>query len=109
MQATNASEILGSNTRAELVDIDSRLRRAKCTQLMADGVTVFAPETCMIDSDVEIGADTVIEPFVQLQGTTRIGADCRIRSYSVIKNSEIGDGVMVKPASCIRLTMPLTM
>jgi bifunctional UDP-N-acetylglucosamine pyrophosphorylase/glucosamine-1-phosphate N-acetyltransferase len=47
-----------------------------------------------------IGADTVIEPFVQLLGTTRIGTDCRIRSYSVIRNSEIADGVMVRPG-CI--------
>src|SRR5581483_8587130 len=73
--ANDPYEVLGGNTRAELVDIDSRLRRAKCTQLMTDGVTIFAPETCMIDSDVEVGADTTIEPFVQLQGTTRIGAD----------------------------------
>ena len=97
--ANDPYEVLGGNTRAELVDIDSRLRRAKCLQLMSDGVTIFAPETCMIDSDVEVGADTTIEPFVQLQGTTRIGADCRIRSYSVIKNSEIGDRVMVKPGT----------
>lgn len=97
--ANDPYEVLGGNTRAELVDIDSRLRLAKCKQLMADGVTIFAPETCMIDNDVEIGADTVIESFVQLQGTTRIGGDCRIRSYSVIKNSTIGDGVMVKPGT----------
>ncbi len=28
-----------------------------------------------------------------------MAADCRIRSYSVIKNSEIGDGVTVRPGS----------
>ena len=97
--ANDPYEVLGGNTRAELVDIDSRLRRAKCLQLMSDGVTVFAPETCMIDSDVQIGADTVIEPFVQLQGKTRLGADCRVRSYSVIKNSTVGDAVMIKPGT----------
>jgi len=36
-------------------------------------VTIFFPETCVIDSDVEVGADTVIEPFVQLRGTSKIG------------------------------------
>ena len=45
----------------------------------------------MIDADVEVGPDTVIEPFVQILGRTRIGGDCRIRSYSVIQNSDIGD------------------
>jgi bifunctional UDP-N-acetylglucosamine pyrophosphorylase/glucosamine-1-phosphate N-acetyltransferase len=89
-------EILGSNTRAELVQLDRDIRRQKCQQLMADGVTIFYPETCVIDSNVEVGADTTIEPFVQLLGNTRVGSDCRIRSYSVIQNSEIADGVLVR-------------
>jgi bifunctional UDP-N-acetylglucosamine pyrophosphorylase/glucosamine-1-phosphate N-acetyltransferase len=91
------SEVLGGNTRAELADIDHFLRMAKCRQLMDEGVTVFYPATCVIDSDVKIAADTVIEPYVQLLGTTRIGAACRIRSYSVIRDCEIGDGVVVRP------------
>ena len=93
----NASEILGSNTRAELVDLDRTFRREKALALMAAGVTIFYPDSCVIDADVEAGADTVIEPFVQLLGRTKIGAECRIRSYSVIANSEIGDGVLVRP------------
>jgi len=94
----DAHEILGSNTRAEMVDIDWRMRMAKCRQLMADGVTIFYPQTCVIDGDVEIGADTVVEPFVQILGKTRVGSDCRIRSYTVISNSVIGDGVLIRPA-----------
>jgi bifunctional UDP-N-acetylglucosamine pyrophosphorylase / glucosamine-1-phosphate N-acetyltransferase len=101
IRTEDPGEVLGSNTRAELVDLDQRLRRAKCRQLMADGVTIFYPETCVIDSEVEIGADTVIEPFVQLSGKTRIGSDCRVRSYSVIRNSTVGDGTVVRPGCVI--------
>jgi bifunctional UDP-N-acetylglucosamine pyrophosphorylase/glucosamine-1-phosphate N-acetyltransferase len=100
LKTPNAAEVLGSNNRSEIVDLDARLRLAKCQQLMEEGVTIFYPQSCVIDSDVEIGADTVIEPFVQLRGTTKIGSDCRIRSYSVINNTEIGDGVVVLPG-CI--------
>jgi len=96
-KTANASEVLGGNTRAELADIDEKMRLAKCRQLMADGVTVFYPATCVIDADVEVAPDTVIEPYVQLLGKTRIGTGCRVRSYSVIRDSEIGDGVMVRP------------
>ena len=46
-----------------------------------------------------MGADTVIEPFVQLLGRTKIGADCHIRSYSVIKNSIVGDRITIKPGT----------
>ena len=94
------SEVLGGNTRAELADIDQQMRLAKCRQLMADGVTIFYPATCVIDADVEIATDTVIEPFVQLLGKTKIGSNSRVRSYCVIRDSAIGDGVTVRPG-CI--------
>ncbi len=96
-KTANPSEVLGGNTRAELADIDEKMRLAKCRQLMTEGVTVFYPATCLIDADVEIAPDTVIEPYVQLLGKTRIGTGCRVRSYSVIRDSEIGDGVLVRP------------
>jgi bifunctional UDP-N-acetylglucosamine pyrophosphorylase/glucosamine-1-phosphate N-acetyltransferase len=97
IKTSDAGEVLGSNTRAEMMDLDALLRLAKCRQLLSEGVTIFYPQTCVIDSDVEIGADTVIEPFVQLLGNTKIGSDCRIRSYSVIKNTEIADRVTILP------------
>jgi bifunctional UDP-N-acetylglucosamine pyrophosphorylase / glucosamine-1-phosphate N-acetyltransferase len=99
IKTSDAGEVLGSNTRAEMMMLDARLRLAKCRELLDAGVTVFYPHTCVIDSDVEVGADTVIEPFVQLLGSTKIGADCRIRSYSVIGNSVLGDHVTVKPGT----------
>jgi bifunctional UDP-N-acetylglucosamine pyrophosphorylase/glucosamine-1-phosphate N-acetyltransferase len=99
MKTPDAGEVLGSNTRAEMMMLDARLRLAKCRELLEQGVTIFYPHTCVIDSDVEVGADTVIEPFVQLLGHTKIGEDCRIRSYSVIANSVLGDRVMVRPGT----------
>jgi len=99
IKTSDAGEVLGSNTRAEMMMLDARLRLAKCRELLDAGVTVFYPHTCVIDSDVEVGADTVIEPFVQLLGNTKIGSDCRIRSYSVIGNSVVGDGVLVRPGT----------
>jgi bifunctional UDP-N-acetylglucosamine pyrophosphorylase/glucosamine-1-phosphate N-acetyltransferase len=97
VQADDANEVLGGNTRAELVEIDQHIRMAKCRQLMDEGVTVFYPQSCVIDCDVEVGTDTVIGPFVQLLGKTTVGSDTRIHSYSVIRNVEIGDGVTVLP------------
>ena len=96
VKATSDLEVLGANTIAEMMVLDANMRAAKAVALMANGVTIFRPETCVIDSHVEVGVDTVIEPFVQLLGNTKIGQDCRIRSFSVIKNSEIGDRVHVR-------------
>jgi bifunctional UDP-N-acetylglucosamine pyrophosphorylase / glucosamine-1-phosphate N-acetyltransferase len=100
IKAENAREIMGGNTRAELAGIDELMRLAKCRQLMSDGVTVFYPATCVIDMAVQVGPDTIIEPFVQLLGDTKIGSACRIRSYSVIRDAEIADAVTILPG-CI--------
>ena len=89
-------EVLGANTIAEMMHLDAAMRSATARRLMAGGVTIFRPETCVIDAAVEVAPDTVIEPFVQILGNTRIGSDCRIRSYSVIQNSAIGDGVLIR-------------
>jgi len=96
VQARDADEVLGGNTRAELSAIDQHIRLAKCRQLMDRGVTILYPQTCVIDSDVEVGVDTIIEPSVQLRGSTRVGSDARIGSYSVILGCEIGDEVLVQ-------------
>jgi bifunctional UDP-N-acetylglucosamine pyrophosphorylase/glucosamine-1-phosphate N-acetyltransferase len=95
-QTPNPEEVQGGNTIAELVAMDARIRLATANRHMAAGVTIFRPETCVIDADVKIGADTIIEPFVQLLGATKIGSEVRIRSYSVIENCTLGDDVLIR-------------
>jgi bifunctional UDP-N-acetylglucosamine pyrophosphorylase/glucosamine-1-phosphate N-acetyltransferase len=96
LPAASVDEVLGANTIAEMMHLDAAMRAATAQRLMAQGVTIFRPDTCVIDAAVTVAADTVIEPYVQLLGATRIGAECRIRSYSVIQNSTLGDGVTVR-------------
>ena len=96
VKAESVDEVLGANTIAEMMHLDQAMRAATARRLMAMGVTIFRPDTCVIDAAVSVGADTVIEPYVQLLGATKIGSECRIRSYSVIQNSSLGDGVLVR-------------
>ena len=95
-KAADQHEVAGANNRAELAQLDAEIRARKCAQLMAAGVTIFRPETCVIDAEVEVGADTIIEPFVHLLGRTRIGSDCRIQSFTAIQSCEIADGTLVQ-------------
>jgi bifunctional UDP-N-acetylglucosamine pyrophosphorylase/glucosamine-1-phosphate N-acetyltransferase len=87
-------------TIPELVAEDARLKKDAAERLMAAGVIIYRPETCVIDTQVEVSAGTVIEPFVQLLGKTRVGAGCLIRSYTVVENCILGDKVLVRQ-SCI--------
>jgi bifunctional UDP-N-acetylglucosamine pyrophosphorylase/glucosamine-1-phosphate N-acetyltransferase len=100
VEAAAAAEVLGANTLADLAVLDASLRAATANRLMAAGVTIFRPDTCVIDAEVEVQPDTIIEPFVQLLGRTKIGAECHIRSYSVIEGCTLGNHVVIRQ-SCI--------
>src|SRR6202521_5396847 len=95
--AADAREVLGCNTRADLAEVDRVFRERKRNALMEDGVTIQLPETVLIDPDVTAGEDTIIEPGVQLLGTTKIGARCTIRTGSVLTDAILGEDVTVEP------------
>jgi bifunctional UDP-N-acetylglucosamine pyrophosphorylase/glucosamine-1-phosphate N-acetyltransferase len=101
LQAEDADEVLGANTIAEMMAIDSKLRLITARRLMAEGVTIFRPETTVIDAGVMVGADTVIEPFVQLLGETKVGKECHIRSYSVLEHATVGNEVLIRQGCII--------
>lgn len=101
IRAEDPDEVLGGNTIAELASLDANMRMRKARELMSQGVTIFRPETCVIDEDVRVAPDTTLEPFVQLLGNTSVGENCRVRSYSVISNSRIGNDVNIRPGCII--------
>jgi bifunctional UDP-N-acetylglucosamine pyrophosphorylase/glucosamine-1-phosphate N-acetyltransferase len=104
VMAADANEILGCNTRADLAAADSILRGRKRDAVMEGGVTIRLPETVLIDPEVTVGADTVIDPGVQLLGRTRIGSGCTIGTGSVLIEAVLEDRVVVKPHSVIRIS-----
>ncbi len=92
----DAEEALGVNTRAGLAEVSKVLRERVCRRLMDDGVTIVDPDSAFIDPRAEIGTDTVINPFVVIEGPVRIGMRCRIGPFTHIRGaSELGDGVSV--------------
>ena len=97
----DSREVLGCNTRADLAAADRIFREWKRFALMNEGVTMQLPETVLIDPDVTAGEDTVIEPCVQLLGTTKIGARCTIRTGSVLADAILGDDVRVEAHSVV--------
>ena len=101
VQIDDPGEALGINDRVELAEVDAMLRERKRRELMLGGVTIEKPETVVIDADVRIGMDTVVEPFAQILGKTTIGADCRIGACSIVRDSELADGVEIGPFTIV--------
>lgn len=95
LKETSAEVVLGINTREELASLDSLLRSRKIRELMNAGVTIYRPETCVIDPDVEIGPDSAIGPCVALYGRTRIGDNCVVRPFSSLYDAMLEDGAVV--------------
>jgi bifunctional UDP-N-acetylglucosamine pyrophosphorylase/glucosamine-1-phosphate N-acetyltransferase len=85
------AEASGINSRKQLARVDRELRRRKCESLMEAGVSILDPETVRIDADVQIGADSVIYPSVAIEGTSILGEDVSVRSFSRITDSKVGD------------------
>jgi bifunctional UDP-N-acetylglucosamine pyrophosphorylase/glucosamine-1-phosphate N-acetyltransferase len=99
--ASDATEVLGINTRAELAAALKVLRQRVHDRLLEEGVTLLDPETTYIDETVVIGRDTVIYPGVFLEGATVVGEGCLIYPNCRIKSSRFGDHVTVLDGSVI--------
>jgi bifunctional UDP-N-acetylglucosamine pyrophosphorylase/glucosamine-1-phosphate N-acetyltransferase len=95
MRIEDPGEALGINDRAQLAQVDAIFRERKRAALMAAGVTLIKPETITIDAAVEIGMDTIVEPFAQILGHSTIGENCRIGACSIIQDSALADAVEI--------------
>jgi bifunctional UDP-N-acetylglucosamine pyrophosphorylase/glucosamine-1-phosphate N-acetyltransferase len=95
----DAEEVLGVNSRVELAAAHNCLQQRYNEELMLSGVTLVNPETVAIQKGVTIEPDTSIGPNVLITGQTRIGKGCQINANVVIRDSLLGDEVMVGPFS----------
>jgi len=96
-QQSDAREVSGINTRAELAEFENLLRRRTIRGLMLDaGVTFIDPSHSYISSDAKIGRDCIIHPDVHIEGESVLGEACEIQQGSRIVNSRLGNRVTIK-------------
>jgi bifunctional UDP-N-acetylglucosamine pyrophosphorylase/glucosamine-1-phosphate N-acetyltransferase len=100
--ASDAAEIEGVNTRAELAAAAAVLRDRINERHMLAGVTIVDPATTWIDPSVELAADAVIEPFTVLRGSTRVGPGALVGPHAVAVDAVIGPGALVGPFCYLR-------
>ncbi|HZE64770.1 MAG TPA: bifunctional UDP-N-acetylglucosamine diphosphorylase/glucosamine-1-phosphate N-acetyltransferase GlmU, partial [Pyrinomonadaceae bacterium] len=94
---SDAREVSGINTRAELAEFENLLRRNTIRKLMLEGgVTFLDPSRAYISASARLGQDCVIYPDVAIEGGSEIGEGCEIHSGSRITNSRLGSNVVIK-------------
>jgi bifunctional UDP-N-acetylglucosamine pyrophosphorylase / glucosamine-1-phosphate N-acetyltransferase len=81
----NAQEALGVNSRVELAQAQSAVRRTINESYMKAGVTIVDPDSTMISHGASIGADTTIYPFTVIENSVTIGTQCKVGPFAHIK------------------------
>jgi bifunctional UDP-N-acetylglucosamine pyrophosphorylase/glucosamine-1-phosphate N-acetyltransferase len=85
----------GVDDRVDLAYAQQVAQRRILERHMRDGVTIVDPSSTRIDATVEIGRDTVIEPFAQLKGATTIGSGTTIGAMTTLIDTQVGDDVTI--------------
>lgn len=101
LNAADADEVRGINTRAELADLERILQRRRATELMNAGLSLMDPERFDLRGNLRFGKDVVIDVNVILEGEVRLGNGVHVGAGCVIRDSDIGDGTRVLPYSLI--------
>jgi bifunctional UDP-N-acetylglucosamine pyrophosphorylase/glucosamine-1-phosphate N-acetyltransferase len=102
MVLSNAEEVLGVNSRAELAEAEAAMQRRLRASAMANGATLVAPDTVFLSHDTRIGKDVVIEPHVVIGVRVVIEDGATIKSFCYMQESRIGAGATVGPFARLR-------
>lgn len=99
---TDAAEVAGINSRAELAAAEAQWQAFKREEAMAAGVSLRAPDTVWFSWDTEIGRDVTVEPNVVFGPGVKVADGATIRAFSHIEGAVIGAGCEVGPFARLR-------
>lgn len=94
--------VMGVNAQAELAQAEALFQKVQRETFLAAGVTMSAPDTVHFAWDTQVGAGTVIEPFVVFGPGAKIAENARIRSFSHIEGATVASGAEVGPYARLR-------
>ncbi len=87
----DSDEMLGINTREDLVEVGRILKERIIKKHLMNGVTIKDPLNTYIEVDVIIGKDTIINPFTYLEGKTVVGERCVLGPFVWLRDAVIED------------------
>jgi bifunctional UDP-N-acetylglucosamine pyrophosphorylase / glucosamine-1-phosphate N-acetyltransferase len=99
---TDADEVDGVNSRAELARIEGKWQHARRARAMAEGATLVAAETVWFSHDTVIGRDVTIEPNVWFGPGVRIADDVVIHGFSHLEGAVVESGAEIGPYARLR-------
>ncbi|WP_232014852.1 bifunctional UDP-N-acetylglucosamine diphosphorylase/glucosamine-1-phosphate N-acetyltransferase GlmU [Sphingopyxis sp. EG6] len=100
---TDADDVAGINSRAELAAAEAQWQAFKRDEAMAGGASLRAPDTVWFSWDTELGRDVTIEPNVFFGPGVKVADNVTIRANSHIEGATIASGCEVGPFARLRL------
>jgi bifunctional UDP-N-acetylglucosamine pyrophosphorylase/glucosamine-1-phosphate N-acetyltransferase len=88
-------QVEGVNDRLQLSRLGAELNRRLTEQWMRAGVTMVDPASVWLDAGVTLARDVVIEPSVQLRGSTSVGEGAIIGPDTTLTNVTVAEGAKV--------------
>lgn len=95
-------EVLGVNARGELAQAEAIWQRRARQRVMAEGVTLIAPETVWLSFDTVLGQDVLIEPNVFFGPGVTVEAGAEIKANSYLEGARVGAGARIGPFARLR-------
>lgn len=100
-QADNEFETIGVNSRDQLAALERLHQLNIANQLMDLGVSLADPARIDVRGSLECGTDVLIDVGCVFEGSVTVASGTKIGPYCVIRNSVIGEGVMIHAYSHI--------
>ncbi|MCA9397031.1 MAG: NTP transferase domain-containing protein, partial [Candidatus Omnitrophica bacterium] len=85
----NPDQMLGVNSRKDLMKVNQIRNQQNLERLMESGVTVLDDGTVFVGENVQIGKDTVLYPNTVIDSDCTIGENCHIGPFAHIRSGVV--------------------
>lgn len=99
---TDAGEVAGVNSRAELAGVEAAWQTRRRAAAMADGVTLIAPETVFFSHDTVLARDVTVEPHVVFGPGVTVDEGVTIHAFSHLEGAHVRSGAEIGPYARLR-------
>jgi bifunctional UDP-N-acetylglucosamine pyrophosphorylase / glucosamine-1-phosphate N-acetyltransferase len=99
---TDAAEVAGINSRAELAAVELAWQQRRRAEAMADGVSLVDPATVWFSHDTCLAADVLVEPNVVFGPGVTVAEGAYIRAFSHLEGATVGPRAEVGPYARLR-------
>lgn len=101
LMANDKVEVTGVNDFVQLAKLERSFQQSQAEVFMAEGVHIMDPARFDVRGEVSFGRDVSVDINVLFEGSVVIGDAVQVGPNCVIKDSQIGNGTIIKANSVI--------